>query len=227
MLPGARALAGLVVVSSCGAMAKAPTRKYSPRRSREERREQLLDAALEIVDAHGFGAFSIEAVARAADLAKTVVYASFDNPDALLRAMVDRELERAMDDLATAIPRPPYEDPAAVLQAALTEVLRCARRRPATWRIFVLPADGMPPAARQNVERRQQQFLLQIEPLVSWGLAYLRLDHLDAELTTAVLIAGAEQGIRLALTDPERFGDERLIGFATELVTSFIVPRQG
>jgi hypothetical protein len=85
----------------------------------------------------------------------------------------------------------------------------------------------MPPTARANVERHHQQFLLQIEPLVTWGLEYLKLDHLDAELTTAVLIAGAEQGIRLALTDPERFGDERLIGFATELVTSFIVPRQG
>lgn len=207
-------------------MAKAPTRKYSPRRSREERREQLLDAALEIVDEHGFGAFSIEAVARHADLAKTVVYASFDNPDALLRAMVDRELERAVADLAAAIPRPPYVDPAAVLQVALTEVLKAARRRPATWRIFVLPADGMPPAARAAVDRHHQQFLLQIEPLVTWGLAYLDLDHLDAELTTAIMIAGAEQGIRLALTDPEHYDDERLIGFATALVQSFIVPRQ-
>ncbi|MCW3038271.1 MAG: hypothetical protein JWM31_176 [Solirubrobacterales bacterium] len=208
-------------------MAKAPTtRKYSPRRSREERREQLLDAALEIVDTQGFGAFSIEAVAREADLAKTVVYASFDNPDELLRALVDRELERAVADLAAAIPRPPYQDPARVLSAALTEVLACARRRPATWRIFIIPADGMPPAARANVERHHQQFLLQIEPLVSWGLEYLRLDHLDAELTTAVLIAAAEQGIRLALVDPGNYGDERLIGFATELVTSFIVPRQ-
>lgn len=208
-------------------MAKAPTRKYSPRRSRAERREQLLDAALDIVDTLGFGAFSIEAVAREADLAKTVVYASFDNPDALLSAMVDRELERAVQDLAAAIPRPPYADPAEVLQAALAAVLQAARRRPATWRIFVLPADGMPPAARAAVERNHQQFLLQIEPLVSWGLEYLRLDHLDAELTTAVLIAGAEQGIRLALTDPGHFGDERLIGFATALVTSFILPRQG
>ncbi|WP_354699890.1 hypothetical protein DSM112329_00148 [Paraconexibacter sp. AEG42_29] len=213
-------------MSSYPAMAKAPTRKYSPRRSREERREQLLDAALEIVDTQGFGAFSIEAVAREADLAKTVVYASFDNPDALLSAMVDRELERAVADLAAAIPRPPYADPAEVLQAALGAVLQAARRRPATWRIFVLPADGMPPAARAAVERNHQQFLLQIEPLVSWGLEYLRLDHLDAELTTAILIAGAEQGIRLALTDPDHFTDDRLIGFATALVTSFIVPRQ-
>lgn len=208
-------------------MAKAPTtRKYSPRRSKEERREQLLDAALDIVDTQGFGAFSIEAVAREADLAKTVVYASFENPDGLLRALVDRELERSVADLAAAIPRPPYEDPASVLQEALLEVLNAARRRPATWRIFVLPADGMPPAARANVERHHQQFLLQIEPLVGWGLEYLKLEHLDAELTTAVLIAAAEQGIRLALTDPVHFSDKRLITFATELVTSFVVPRQ-
>ncbi|MCW3014486.1 MAG: hypothetical protein JWO02_1578 [Solirubrobacterales bacterium] len=207
-------------------MAKLPTRKYSPRRSREERREQLLDAALKIVDSQGFGAFSIEAVAREAGLAKTVVYASFDNPQELLRALVDRELDRAVADLAAAIPRPPYEDPASVLQQALLQVLRSARLRPATWRIFVLPADGMPPAARANVEHHHARFLLQIEPLVFWGLERMGLRHLDAELTTSILIAGAEHGIRLALTDPQHFSDERLITFATELVATFVAPRQ-
>ncbi len=208
-------------------MAKAPkTRKYSPRRSREERREQLLDAALVIVDAQGFGAFSIEAVAREAELAKTVVYASFDSPHDLLRALVDRELDRAVEDLAAAIPRPPYEDPATVLQQALLEVLRSARRRPATWRIFVLPADGMPPAAREAVDHHHARFLRQIEPLVFWGLERLGSPQLDAELTTNILIAACEQGIRLALTDPERFTDERLMAFAGELVTTFLKPRQ-
>ncbi len=207
-------------------MAGARTRKYSPRRSREERREQLLDAALAIVDTQGFGAFSIEAVAREVSLAKTVVYASFDNPQELLRALVDRELDRAVSDLAAAIPRPPYEDPATVLQLALLEVLRSARRRPATWRLFVLPPDGMPPAAREDVEHHHDRFLLQIEPLVSWGLERLGLRHLDAELTTSILIAASEHGIRLALTDPEHYTDERLITFATELVTTFVTPRQ-
>lgn len=208
-------------------MAKAPTRKYSPRRSREERREQLLDAALAIVDAGGFGAFSIEAVAREAGLAKTVVYASFNGPDDLLQSMITRELDRAVDDLAAALPRPPYADPAAVLEAALLEVLQAARRRPATWRMFLLPADGMPPAGRAAVERNHRQFLLQIEPLISWGLEVMRLDHLDAELTTQVLIAAAEQAIRLALTDPENYTDARLIGFCRELVEIFVRPHQG
>lgn len=207
-------------------MAAPRTRKYSPRRSREERREQLLDAALSIVDTQGFGAFSIEAVAREVNLAKTVVYASFDNPQDLLLALVDRELDRAVSDLAAAIPRPPYDDPATVLQQALLEVLRSARRRPATWRIFVLPADGMPPVARQNVEHHHDRFLAQIEPLVSWGLERLGLRHLDAELTTDILIAAAEHGIRLALTDPERYTDERLIAFATDVVAGFVAPRQ-
>ncbi len=206
-------------------MTKVPkTRKYSPRRSRAERREQLLDAALVIVDSQGFGAFSIEAVAREAALAKTVVYASFDNPHELLRALVDRELDRAVEDLAAAIPRPPYDDPATVLQEALMEVLRSARRRPATWRIFVLPADGMPPAAREDVRHHHARFLRQIEPLVFWGLERLGSPQLDAELTTNILIAACEQGIRLALTDPERYTDERLMTFASELVSTFLRP---
>lgn len=93
-----------------------------------------------------------------------------------------------------------------MLQQALLEVLRAARQRPATWRIFLVPADGM--------------------PLVFWGLGRLDLRDLDAELTTAVLIAATEQGIRLALTGPEHFSAGRLMTIASGIVTAFVAPRQ-
>ncbi len=187
----------------------------------------MLDAALRVVDEHGFGAFSIEAVAREARLAKTVVYASFDGQQDLLRALVDRELDHAFADIVAAIPRPPYDDPGEVLRRALMGVLEAARERPETWRLFVLPADGMPPAARANVERNHSRLLLQLEPLVAWGMDRLDLGELDAELATHTLVAGAEQAIRMTLTDPEHFTPERIVEFVSALLAAYVDAREG
>jgi AcrR family transcriptional regulator len=192
----------------------AARRKYSPRRPREERREQLLDAALRIVDAEGFGAFSIEAVAREAGLAKTVVYASFDTREHLLQALVDRELDRATAKLTAAIPLKPGGDPEELLGEALTEIFEAASARPETWRLFVLPAEGMPFEARAHVQRRRKKMLAAVEPLVAWGLGRQGLGELDATVGTELLVAAGEQGIRMMLADPDRFPPQRLVEFA-------------
>jgi AcrR family transcriptional regulator len=197
-----------------GCVPDITTRRYSPRRSRKERHEQLLDAALRCVDAGGFYAFSIEAVAREASLTKSVVYATFGTREELLRALVDRELERAFMDVAAAIPKPPHADPSVVMRQALANILRAAQAHPETWRLFVLPADGMPVAARENVTRHRRRLFEQIEPLIAWGLLRLAAHDVDPEVMTQVTVACFEQAIRMTLTDPDRFTSERLVTFA-------------
>ena len=54
-------------------MSTAPRRPYAPRLPPEERRTQLLDAALAIVAEQGVSAVSIEAIARRADVTRPVV----------------------------------------------------------------------------------------------------------------------------------------------------------
>src|SRR5919204_3630953 len=100
-------------------MTSVARRRYSPRRPREERREQLLDAALSVLDADGFAGLTIEGVAREAGLAKTVVYDTFGGREELLRALLAREQERALSALAAALPEPPLpDDPEQVLTEA-------------------------------------------------------------------------------------------------------------
>ena len=66
------------------------------RLSGPQRREQLLDATKAIVDADGFHAVSIEAVARAAGITRPIVYHHFAGGlDDLLVALVERETARA------------------------------------------------------------------------------------------------------------------------------------
>ena len=85
-----------------------PTRRrYANRLPRAERREQLLDAALTLIAEHGFGGLSMEAVAREAEIAKTVVYDAFANQEVLLTALLEREQERVFSTIADAVPTCP------------------------------------------------------------------------------------------------------------------------
>lgn len=201
-------------------------RKYSPRRSREERREQLLDAALNVIDGGGFSAFSIEAVAREADLAKTVVYATFGNQDELLRSLIGREQQRAFWAVTGVLPKWPFgADPLEVLSEALNAILHVVHQHPETWRLILLAPEGAPPAIRASVDEARSSLTAAISPVVGWGLGRLELAHLDADLAAHALIAVGEQGIRLTLSDPEGYSPERITEFASSLIATFLQRR--
>ena len=188
---------------------------------REERRDQLLDTALALISTHGFGGLSMEGVAREADIAKTVVYDLFGNQEELLRALFEREQERALSDVAAAIPVPPLDrDPLDILVESLVTVLDAVRSHPETWRLILLPADGTPPGLRTAVDGHRARLTRQIEPMVAWGVDKLDLAALDPELTAHTLLALFENAIRLTLTEPERYPPERVASFARELVAA-------
>ena len=200
-------------------MPRTATRRYSPRRPREERREQLLDAALRVIDTRGFGGLTIEGVAREADLAKTVVYDTFGSREKLLSTLLAREQERALSALAAAMPTPPLpDDPRQVLTEALTVLLDGVREHPETWRLILLPPEGTPPTVRKTVDRQRELLVRQLESVVAWGLKRVGAGRLDAELATHALVASVEHAIRLTLTRPDRFSPNRFADFAADLV---------
>lgn len=196
----------------------AARRKYSPRRSREERREQTLDAALAVVDEHGVGGLTVEAVAREADVAKTVVYDSVGNQEEVLRALIDREQKRALADIAASMPELPFDEPENLLADGLTKLLEAVREHPATWRLILLPPEGTPPAQRKAADRYRDQLREQLEPIIGWGLGQLGADDVDPEIATYALLATIENAVRMTLADPDRFPPERLAGFGRALV---------
>jgi AcrR family transcriptional regulator len=186
---------------------------------RAERREQLLDATLRLIGERGFTGVSMEAVAREADIAKTVVYDAFGNQDGLLRALLDREQERVLHAIADAIPTVPLEgDPAEILAGAIRTVLDAIRANPETWRLILLPADGAPPEMRERINHHRERLVATIEPMAEWGIERLGLGHLDAELVAHMIIGTAEDAGRLTLTQPDRFPPERLAKFSTDLL---------
>jgi AcrR family transcriptional regulator len=186
---------------------------------RAERREQLLDSTVKLIGERGFAGVSMEAVAREAEIAKTVVYDAFGNQDELLRALLEREQQRVLYAIAEAIPTVPLEgDPAEILSGSIRTVLDAIRANPDTWRLILLPADGAPPEMRERITHHRERLVSTIEPMAAWGIERLGLGHLDPELVAHMIIGTAEDAGRLTLTQPDRFPPERLAKFSTDLL---------
>ncbi|MHB8657021.1 MAG: TetR/AcrR family transcriptional regulator [Solirubrobacteraceae bacterium] len=194
--------------------AGAPSAAVRPKRvPQAERREQLLDVTLALIAERGFGALSMEAIARDAGVNRAVVYRSFANLHVLLAALLHREERRTRRTLDRLIPEDLHGlSPGRLLGETLARFLDAVIAQPLTWRVALLRPESAPLALQKLVNRRRAGLARRLEPVVRWGLAGLDAapDPVDVEaLARMFLSVGEEQG-RLALDDPE-FPPQRLI----------------
>lgn len=197
-------------------------RRYAPRLPPEERREQLLDAALRIITERGYGAVSIEAVAREVGVTRPVVYSSFPGLAVLLAALLRREEERAMGEIEAIVPSDPGDrDPDDLVLEGLGDFLRVVQANPLTWSLILLPVEGTPDYVRREVERQRERILEQIRTLVAWGLERRGgPSGLEEDLVARSLLVLGEEAGRFVLTHPSDFPPERLTGFTAALLAS-------
>ena len=191
-------------------------RPYAPRLPPGQRREQLIDAALEVILERGYAKISIEAIARAAGITRPVVYDHFSNLNRLLHAVIEREERISLEQLDHVVPEVPGDQrPGELLAAGVGRFLAAVTSRPATWRIILLPLEGTPPIVRQHVQDGRARVLARIERLVGWAIERGELPRdLDVELTARAIRDFCEQAGRMALTDPEHYSAERYERFA-------------
>ena len=189
----------------------------------EQRRTQVLDAALMLINDEGHSALSIEAIARRARVSKTVVYSAFGGLEPLLHALLDREEAAALASLARAAPPSSnLDDPTAALTDWLRALLGAVSDNPVSWRLMLLPADGTPPNVRERVQRGREIALDQARRLTA---ALLADDpHADLDLAARAILAIGEEYARLLLNDPERYQPDRLVEFTATLAAKLRNP---
>jgi AcrR family transcriptional regulator len=188
--------------------------------SPEQRREHLIDAALEVILERGYARVSIEAIARAAGITRPVVYDHFPDLNRLLRAVIEREERISLEQLAHVVPEEPGDfEPGELLAGGVARFLAAVTARPATWRLILLPLEGTPPIVRQHVQVNRALVLERIEGhvrrAVEQGGAPPRL---DVELTARGIRDFCEQAGRMVLTDPERYPPERYEHYAQDFL---------
>jgi len=191
--------------------------------SATERREQLLDVTKTLVGEQGFHDLSIEAIAKRAGITRPVIYAHFEDLDALLEAMLEREALRALTQLGAIMPT---ELPAGgarkeALLAALRGYLEAIESDPVTWRLVLMPPEGAPHMLREQVERGRDAIVATLAKVVGPGLAPERPSP-DPHLTARLLSALSDEAARLLLSDPDEYPIERLMRHAEWLLGQLI-----
>jgi AcrR family transcriptional regulator len=196
-------------------------RPYAPRLPREQRREQLLDAAMTVIAEQGYRGVTIEAIAQQAGVTRPVVYNLFDGLAALLGELLGRQEQRALRQLAEAVPGELGDgvDPDRVVVDGIRSFLGAVAADPDTWRPILLPPEGTPRVVRARVARNRMVVLARVQSIAAWALERRGgPPGVDPELLARTMLIAGEEGGRLVLSDPERFTPQRLSSFAASLL---------
>ncbi|GHF05411.1 TetR/AcrR family transcriptional regulator [Pseudolysinimonas yzui] len=89
------------------------------------KRDAILDAAVDLLLAHGYDGTSMDAVAARAGVSKTTVYAHFDHKDALFRAVMEHATAVLVPNINDAIAAAEH-DPIERLKLAMIAVVQSA-----------------------------------------------------------------------------------------------------
>jgi AcrR family transcriptional regulator len=202
-----------------------PKRRYARRMSPEDRREQLLDAALAVLSRDGYTGLSIEAIAREADVTRPVVYGAYDGLDPLLVALLDRTQTRALERLLEVLDAagPPHDVDAWLARVA-TSAMDAVRAEPEVWRPILGMVPGAPSLVLDRIAGTREVVRQHVVAALSTGLLNRPRAGLDSELLGHLVIATAEEFGRLLLSDPPPYSQERILAGLRGLVALLAAP---
>lgn len=198
-------------------------RPYAARMPAEERKEQLLDAALRIIVRDGYDKVSVDAIAREAEVTRPVVYGMFDGLGSLLSALLDRHSARALGQMEDALAQADLGNPEEFLTSAAAGLMHRVMADPVTWRPILLADQGTPPAVRERIEAGRENVRRSIAGLIDMGLALRGLGSLDTEVASHAVLAVLEHFGKLLLESPPRFEPDRLLR-SVRVATKALLP---
>jgi AcrR family transcriptional regulator len=184
-------------------------RPYAPRLLPEQRREQLLDVVLDVIDTDGVGAVSMDAVARRAGVTRPVVYNHFTDANDMLRASLDREEKRALAQIDGAMPALGDDDLGGSFHHLFDTWLRAVTEAPQRWRSIFMIAYSSTPTFHKRVARLRARIVREFEAILRQSCT--AGPHADPELLAHHLLAVMWESGRLLLVSPNEFTHMRLL----------------
>lgn len=173
-----------------------------------ERRERVLDAARGLIVRDGYTGASMHAIARAAGVTRPALYAEFADRGQLLEALLDREEERVLTMSADSTPEMTVgADPVDIAERAVEVFVDLVRSAPETWRLVLMPGDGLPASAHERIARGRESIRQRTQVLLGM-LAAVTEREFDVELLSHGVVSASETAARLLVADPSSVGRE-------------------
>ncbi len=180
----------------------------------ERRRPLILNVAFELFLKHGYRGTSMDAIARAADVTKPVIYACFASKAELFGALLDREEQRMLDHFSAALKTSTdFKDLQATLSTGFTAMLQAVSDTPDIYRIALLGAGDTEAAIDARVRHGREQRIAAIATVArTWLQGQIPDRRLDttANFVGQTLLGIGEAGVRTMLASPDRWTPQTL-----------------
>lgn len=198
------------------------SKPYAARLGHDERRDQLLDAALAVIVEEGIHKVSIDSVAKAAGITRPVVYRHFDDTNQLLRASLAREEGRV---LAQLLPLVAAADRLSLVEGLLAfqeGLLDAVTEAPQRWRAVFTLVDSSTPAFRRRVEAGRLGLVQALEQRLERARGGELDEGVDVGMLARSLFALLWDAGRLVLEDPQEFPVERVRGHGRSVIPALL-----
>ncbi|OBF84997.1 transcriptional regulator [Mycobacterium sp. 852002-51163_SCH5372311] len=176
----------------------------------ERRRPQVLDAALELAAAEGVSAVTMGAISVRMGVSRPVVYDCYSGRGDVLRALLDRETDVALNALLAILPPLKTTSVEQMFVDGFRSLLDDVKRRPASWRIIF--ANDPEPLLAEAISHGRRRIRQQVAS-VMWPLfERWQVDDIDrvAPVLTEIFVGMCETAARMLLEQPDAWSPEAL-----------------
>jgi AcrR family transcriptional regulator len=182
--------------------------------------ETILDGCTRVLDQEGVHAATTSRIAEASGVSIGSLYQYFENRDAILNALQDREFSRTAEMIQTHLLREKFETPRDLARTVVSSLLAIYRSSPGLHRVLALEGLRLTPTERvQAFDHRIVETLRAF--FESTGFPIRRPNRHAA----AFVLYQSVRATMLAkiLEEPPGLSDEVLVEELTELVVAYLI----
>lgn len=193
-----------------------PRRRRTPVQARSKAMvEQILDAAVRVLAASGYGQMSTNRIAEEADVSVGSLYRYFGDKDEIFEELRRRTSEAVMTELTDAITRAAGAAPYAGVRSVVAALVAALQRHQAVVTALV---NEVPMGTQSNVLPEIERGLAQFTRIyASQQLPELPRSELDARIYLAMGVT-LNSCLRIALERPADLDEDRLIDLAAAML---------
>jgi len=200
---------------------KKKTARKQPTQSRSRATvETILDGCVRVLDQEGIQAATTSRIAEASGVSVGSLYQYFENRDAILNALQDREFSRTTDMIQTHLMRDKFDTPRDLARTVVASLLHLYRSSPGLHRVLALEGLRVTPTERvQAFDHRIVETLrvffentpFPIRRASKHAAAFVLYQSVRATMLAKIL------------EEPPGISDEILTEELTELVVSYLI----